>query len=208
MKKVNKLMGKQKPEELVRKWREFRTQERQIDRQINSITMEENKIKTSLKQAAKRGDKKICTALAKEIIHSRNAKNKLYETKAQLNSILMSLQQQLSTIKISGTLKDTTAIMHTMNELVRVPEISQTMQEFSKEMTKAGIIEEMVSDTFELNEDEGIEEEAEEEVDKVLFELTNGLLGEGGSVGESLSNTNSVAVDDQPLEERLKELQS
>jgi len=33
-------------------------------------------------------------------------------------------------------------------------------------------------------------------------------LGEGGSVGESLSNTNSVAIDDQPLEERLKELQS
>jgi len=32
----------------------------------------------------------------------------------------------------------------------------------------------MVSETFELNEDEGIEEEAEEEVEKVLFELTNG----------------------------------
>ncbi|ORX57092.1 hypothetical protein BCR36DRAFT_278715, partial [Piromyces finnis] len=159
----------------VRKWRrEFRTQERQIDRQINSITMEENKIKASLKQASKRGDKKICTALAKEIIHSRNAKNKLYETKAQINSILMSLQQQLSTIKITGALKDTTAIMQSMNALVKVPEISKTMQEFSSEMTKAGIIEEMISDTLEMNDEEGIEEEAEEEVEKVLFELTNG----------------------------------
>ncbi|ORY72647.1 charged multivesicular body protein 3, partial [Neocallimastix californiae] len=191
----------------VRKWRrEFRTQERQIDRQINSITMEENKIKASLKQAAKRGDKKICISLAKEIINSRNAKNKLYETKAQLNSILMSLQQQLSTIKITGTLKETTGIMHSMNQLVKVPEISKTMQEFSKEMTKAGIIDEMVSDTLEMNEEEGIEEEAEEEVEKVLFELTNGLLGEAGSVGESL-NTSAVA-EEQPLEERLKALQS
>jgi len=87
----------------VRKWRrEFRTQERQIDRQINSITMEENKIKASLKQAAKRGDKKICISLAKEIINSRNAKNKLYETKAQLNSILMSLQQQLCMFLINN----------------------------------------------------------------------------------------------------------
>ncbi|ORX76360.1 hypothetical protein BCR32DRAFT_271324 [Anaeromyces robustus] len=198
---------KQTPEELVRKWRrEFRTQERQIDRQINSITMEENKIKASLKQAAKRNDKKICTTLAKEIINSRKAKNKLYETKAQINSILMSLQQQLSTIKITGTIKDTTAIMHSMNSLVKVPEISQTMQEFSKEMTKAGIIEEMVADTLEMNDEEGIEEEAEEEVEKVLFELTNGLLGEAGSVGESLNT--SVVVDETPLEERLKELQS
>jgi len=32
----------------------------------------------------------------------------------------------------------------------------------------------MVSDTLEMNEEEGIEEEAEEEVEKVLFELTNG----------------------------------
>jgi len=64
--------------------------------------MEENKIKASLKQAAKRGDKKICISLAKEIINSRNAKNKLYETKAQLNSILMSLQQQLCMFLINN----------------------------------------------------------------------------------------------------------
>ena len=37
----------------------------------------------------------LITALAKEIINSRKAKNKLYETKAQINSIMMSLQQQL-----------------------------------------------------------------------------------------------------------------
>jgi len=32
----------------------------------------------------------------------------------------------------------------------------------------------MVADTLEMNDEEGIEEEAEEEVEKVLFELTNG----------------------------------
>lgn len=40
---------------------------------------------------------------------------------------------------------------------------------------QAGIIEEMLEDTFESMEDgEDMEEEAEEEVDKILFEITAG----------------------------------
>ena len=33
----------------------------------------------------------------------------------------------------------------------------------------------MIGDTFELMEDSDIEEEADEEVNKVLFEVTNGI---------------------------------
>lgn len=40
---------------------------------------------------------------------------------------------------------------------------------------QAGVIEEMITDTLELDDDE-IEEEAEGEVDKVLHELTDGTL--------------------------------
>ncbi|ORY23605.1 hypothetical protein LY90DRAFT_123189 [Neocallimastix californiae] len=64
----------------------------------------------------------------------------------------------------------------------------------------------MISNTLGMNDEEGIEEEAEEEVEKVLFELTNGLLGEAGSVGESLDT--SAIASEESLEEKLKELQS
>jgi charged multivesicular body protein 3 len=47
-------------------------------------------------------------------------------------------------------------------------------------------MEEMMEDTLNMDEDEEIEEEADAEVDKVLFELTNGKLGEAGSVGTEL----------------------
>lgn len=40
---------------------------------------------------------------------------------------------------------------------------------------QAGIIEEMLEDTFEGMEDEDLEEAAQEEVDKVLFEVTKGM---------------------------------
>ncbi len=39
---------------------------------------------------------------------------------------------------------------------------------------KAGLIDEMLQDTMEAMDDDEIEEEAEEEVNKVLFSITNG----------------------------------
>lgn len=48
-------------------------------------------------------------------------------------------------------------------------------------LLKAGVLEEMMDDTLAMEDDEEIEEEADAEVDKVLFDLTNGKLGLAGS---------------------------
>lgn len=47
-------------------------------------------------------------------------------------------------------------------------------------------MEEMLEDTLDMDEDEELTEEADAEVDKVLFQLTNGKLGEAGSVEADL----------------------
>ena len=47
-------------------------------------------------------------------------------------------------------------------------------------------MEDMLEDMLEMDEDEEITEEADAEVDKVLFELTNGKLGQAGAVGTEL----------------------
>lgn len=54
-----------------------------------------------------------------------------------------------------------------MQQLVKLPELAKTMQDMSREMMKAGIIEEMLEDTMETLEPEDMEEEAEDEVEKV-----------------------------------------
>lgn len=51
---------------------------------------------------------------------------------------------------------------------------------------QAGIMEEMLEETLEMDEDDEIEEEADAEVDKVLFELTDGKLGLAGAPGTEL----------------------
>lgn len=42
-------------------------------------------------------------------------------------------------------------------------------------IVQAGLIEEMIEDTFEGLEDDDLEEEADKEVEKILFEVTNGM---------------------------------
>lgn len=44
----------------------------------------------------------------------------------------------------------------------------------------------MMEDTLAMDDDEDLEEEADEEVDKVLFQLTDGKLGQAGSVNTEL----------------------
>ena len=47
-------------------------------------------------------------------------------------------------------------------------------------------MEEMMDDTLAMEDDEELEEEADAEVDKVLFELTDGKLGLAGPAGTEL----------------------
>lgn len=88
--------------------------------------------------------------------------------------------------KVTGTLQKSTEIMKLSNNLIRLPQMSQSMREMSSELmkvrtfklTQAGILEEMMNDTLDssvLGEDQQeLEEEAQEEVDNVLRELTGG----------------------------------
>lgn len=57
--------------------------------------------------------------------------------------------------------------MRAMQQLVKLPEISRTMQDLSKEMMKAGIIDEMLEETLDVMEPEEFEEETDKEIDKV-----------------------------------------
>jgi len=200
------------PKQQVREWSaSLRKEGRQLDRQIRTIKSEEAKIQKSIKDAAKKNQKDVCYILAKEVIQSRKATNKIYATKAQLNSVEMQLKNQLATIRLAGTLEKSTEVMQGMQSLIKVPEIQGIMQAMSKEMMKAGIIEEMLEDTFENMEDQDeLEEAAQEEVDKILFEITSGVLGEASSVpsGELGPNPAVATGEDEEEVDDLSDMQA
>ncbi|EOD07074.1 vacuolar protein sorting protein 24 [Emiliania huxleyi CCMP1516] len=166
------------PREQVNKWKkEMRSESRKLDRQILKIQREEEKIKRSVKEAAKRGDTASCKTYAKEIVRSRKAVTRLHTSKAQMNSVVMQMQNQMSQAKVMGTLTKSADIMKAMNKLVKVEGISETMRNMEQEMTKAGLLEEMMDDAMETFEDEDDEEAADEEVSKVLSEIATQQTG-------------------------------
>ncbi|KAF8956021.1 Vacuolar protein-sorting-associated protein 24 [Entomortierella lignicola] len=205
---VQRFFGKKTPEEMVRKWRlDISRQQRALERQKRQIETEESKTKLMIKQMAKKGDIKYCKILAKELVRSRRQKDRIATSHAQLNSISMQLQHQLATLKIAGTLQKSTEVMTMVNSLVKLPQISLQMQEMTKEMMKAGIIDEMLEDTMESLDDDEIEEEAEEEVNKVLF----GILGDTPIAAAALpaeeeEEEEVPALDD--MQRRLEALKS
>jgi len=143
------------------------------------VQREEKKVEKAIREAAKRNDMGSAKALAKEVVQSRKAVNRLYENKAQLNSISMHLGEIVATARTVGHLSKSTEVMKLVNNLMKAPDVAATMQEFSKEMTKAGVMEEMVNDALDSTLDnEDIEEEIEEEVDKVLTAIAGETASE------------------------------
>ncbi|TYJ38456.1 hypothetical protein E1A91_A05G444300v1 [Gossypium mustelinum] len=167
------LKPKPNPQQLLRDWqRKLRQVCRNIERQIRDVQREEKSVQKAIREAAKRNDMGSAKALAKETVMSRKAVNRLYENKAQLNSISMHLGESVAIARTVGHLSKSAEVMKLVNNLMKAPQMAATMQEFSKEMTKAGVIEEIVNDAVDTALDsEDIEEETEEEVDKVLSEI-------------------------------------
>ena len=45
---------------------------------------------------------------------------------AQINSIIMHMQHQLSTMRMAGSIQQSTEVMKSMQQLVKVPEVNET----------------------------------------------------------------------------------
>jgi charged multivesicular body protein 3 len=65
----------------------------------------------------------------------------------------------------------------------------------------------MIDDTLEMDEDSELEDEADEEVDKVLYELTDGKLGQAGQVEDSLPAAPVAQEEDVNTEAEMQRMQ-
>lgn len=67
-------------------------------------------------------------------------------------------------------------------------------------------MDEMIGDTMDMMDDDDIEEAADEEVNNVLFQITDGMLGEAGNVGPALEARPAVEEEEEEDEEEGPEL--
>ena len=189
---------------------------RGLDRDIINLKVTEQKTRSLILSAAKRGQKNPSQAkqganeariFAKELIKVRRQAARLHTSKAQLQSVQMQVNEAFSVRKIEGSLKASTRIMKDVNVLVRLPELAGTMQELSQELMKAGIIEEMVGDSLPNDELlEGEDEEAETEVDKVLSEVLKGKLATGEQQMPQLPAEQQAEEEEEDREAELEQM--
>ncbi|OAX80737.1 hypothetical protein ACJ72_04921 [Emergomyces africanus] len=182
----------------------IRANARKLDRDIAQLKALEIKTKQYIIAASKRAERNPSQAaqaakesriFAREMIRIRKQSSRLTTSKAQLESVKMQVNEAFSVRKIEGSLRASTGIMKNVNHLVRLPELTGTMQQLSMELVKAGIIEELVDDMIPQDQLlEGEEEEADSEVDKVLQEILQGKLAKV----EGLKPENKV--EEEPVE--------
>lgn len=164
-------------EDQAKEWRkQLKTEIRSMDRDIKKLGRAEAGALKECKKLAKKGQHLAARVLAKEIVNTRKATARMYASKAQLNSAEMNLKMNIGMIKVQGCLSKSVEVMAAMNQLVKVPELRETMHNMAKEMEKAGIIDEIISDTMEMVEPDDLELEADAEVSKIMQELTADIL--------------------------------
>ncbi|KAF0983233.1 hypothetical protein FDP41_010298 [Naegleria fowleri] len=205
---------KKTPEELAKEWKSnLRAEARNMDRNIRKIEMEEVKAKKNIKDLLRKGQEDGAKLLARELIKTRKSKVRLHKTKAQINSVILQLDQQLQQLRVMGALKKSTEVMQAMNQMMKLPDLNETIRNMSREMEKAGLIEEMVDDMMDdVLEDEDVEEAADEEVSSILDEVLGKKL-RATKVGKTELETEEPEEvvedeDDIELQKRLSALKN
>ena len=162
------------PKLIVRAWqKQLRGEARVAERQIYDIRREEAKVEAAVKEAARRGDSRSVKMLAREIISSRKAVGRTYQNIAHMNSVCMMLGEQLATIRAVGHLKKSAGMLKAMNALLSGKDrAGETIHAMAREMTKNGIIDEMMNDALdEVTMTDDMEAETDAEVNRVMEEL-------------------------------------
>ena len=202
-------LQKQDPKELAKEWqRKLRAEKRVIERQIREIEREQSKLETEIKALAKKGgQQQSLRILAKEIVQSRKAIERLHVAIANINSVSLQIKTMASTAVMTQTMKASTETMKAMNRLMNTPELQSNMRELGVEMEKAGFMEELVNDALD-DMDPQTDEIVDGEVEKVITEATLGKLN-SVPVAQKGANLfrNSIDREDEEEESQINQLE-
>lgn len=146
---------------------------------MDSIKRQEKECIKNIQKLAKKypGDKSMILPVAKQLVKARNTVSRMMTSKAQLNSVGMTITQQYASIKIGEVMQKSTRVQKHMNAMLKLPQMRKNLKSMAMEMSKAGLIEEMTNDMFDeaMGTDEE-EELADAEVQKVFDEIAAPII--------------------------------
>jgi charged multivesicular body protein 3 len=201
------------PKEKIRTWtRTLEHEKRRVEREAAKCQREEDKLVGDIKKIAKKHSGQSNNAMriyAKTIVQSRKNTERLLMTSVQLNSMVLSLKTQAASMNVAGHLQKSTDVMQKMSKLVKLKDITATCSAMSKEMAKMGLIDEMMEESIDsAMGDEDLEAAADEEVDRVVMEITQGELGKLSDVKrrEAAAKEEEDEKETQAMKSRFENL--
>jgi hypothetical protein len=171
------MFGRKKvpPEEQAKAWKaNIREQKRGVQRQINRIELEENRVKAKVSAMIKQGQTENAMPMVQSIAHARRARSNLLKTSTQLDSLVRQIDLQLAQLKVTGCFKQSAEITHMMNQMLRLEEVQAVAQQMNMEMANAGLIAEMVDESLE----QATAQEAPEDQDLAVRLVYNEIAGQ------------------------------
>ena len=179
-----------------REWnRSIRREIRKVERDIDSASRNEKSTIAEIKKLAAKKELSSVKILAKELVYLRKTRDRMLLTKTQLNSVSNQLTQQMAVAKLGAVFQKSGELMAAMNQLVNVPQITETMSAMSREMQNMGLIEAVMSEGIdEALADVDTEEQTQVEVNKVLEELAIDAMTAVPSAGKNALQSQRLGV--------------
>lgn len=183
---------------------------RSIDKSLRELSILQTKTQQLIKKTAKKNDVKTVKLYARELYGINKQYDRMYTSKAQLDSVGMKIEEAFRVRMISNQMADNAGLMREVNSLVKLPQLQGTMIELEKELMKAGIISEMVDDTTEAvgeGGDEEMDEEVDEAVNKIVEEYTNNKFDKVDNTPQTELPTAVEAAKEEEQEQEVPENQ-
>jgi charged multivesicular body protein 3 len=196
--------------EKQREWqRKLQHQIRDIDKNVRDIERAQAQTKLNIKKAIKDKQMVGATMLAKELVQSDKAKERLLTCKFHVENIGTQLKLAAANLRVTGSLSKCGDIMRDMNALMKGPETVAVARDLAQEFSRFGIMEEMVGEQMDavMDVDGDLDELADGQVQAVIQEIMSGIkLHSAGSKAAAAAAQPVAADPDADLERRMREL--
>merc|ERR1719198_2449164 len=159
----------------AKEWQwQLRTEAKLLEKEIQRIQKEENKLQKEIKAQAERGNVQSVQLLARQIVRSRKSVTRLEHTKANMHAVSLQLSTSIATMTTTNSLRVSADVMKKMNRIAGSSGASDTMGDLRREMARVAEQEEMVEEALHDSDDE---REAATEVQKLLEEMALAKMG-------------------------------
>lgn len=168
----------------VKQWiRELKREERTMERAVKKAEKEMKSLERELKKEAKNKGTtpNALKAYAKAIVAQKKHRNQLLLSKTQIHSGRLQIQDMAGQMKMAGIFKNHAQMTQMMNNLCNINQIQDTAYKMQQEMMRMEVIQETMDEVIDdINPIS--DEEVEDQVDKVVMELTGMQLSQIGEI--------------------------